>query len=362
MIRKRERLRTGYTTGACSAAAARAATLGLITGEIPSHVATLLPNGTEVTFPVEREGAARASVIKDAGDDPDVTHGARLTASARALPDLPGQIRLLGGEGVGRVTRLGVGLPVGEAAINPVPCANIIANVQAAAGDWLQGDGLEITLSVPGGAEMAKRTLNPRLGIVGGISILGTSGIVYPYSTAAFKAALRQSIAAAAMLKEPRILLTTGRRTERFAMAVYPDLPEQAVIQMGDFIGAGLTAVAQGPFRHLILGVMPGKLAKIAQGLANTHAGKGSVAMDAVAEAVRAAGGDESMIRQARSGPTVRHAAELLQDAQRQEAFGRELLAKAMPQVRARLPDAMRVTILLFDFEGRLLASQESGP
>ncbi|MBF0293823.1 MAG: cobalt-precorrin-5B (C(1))-methyltransferase [Magnetococcales bacterium] len=362
MTRTRGRLRTGYTTGACCAAAARAATLGVLTGEIPTHVATLLPDGSEVVFPVARDGAAQASVIKDAGDDPDVTHGARLTASARQLPLLAGEIRLLGGNGVGRVTRPGVGLPVGEAAINPVPRANIIANVRAAAGEWLNEHGLEITLSVPGGAEMALRTLNPRLGIVGGISILGTTGIVHPYSTAAFKAALRQSIEAAALLGEPRILLTTGRRTERFAMELCPDLPEQAVVQMGDFIGAALAAVASGRFAHLILAVMPGKLAKIAQGLDNTHAGKGSVAMDAVAEAVRAAGGDEAMILQARTGPTVRHAAELLEDAARQEAFGRTLLARAMPQVRARLPEAMRVTILLFDFQGRLIASQESGP
>ncbi|MBA3904189.1 MAG: cobalt-precorrin-5B (C(1))-methyltransferase, partial [Rhodocyclaceae bacterium] len=216
--------RTGFTTGACSAAAARAATLGLISGEVPPSVVCRLPMGKDVTFAVqdgriEGEGAARiahAVIVKDAGDDPDATHGAHMTADVRLLPHRAGEILLEGGAGVGTVTKSGLGLEVGGPAINPVPSRNIRENVREAAGELLDHDGLEVTLSASGGEEMAKKTLNARLGILGGISILGTTGIVRPYSTAAFRASVVQAIDVAANQGQTRVVLTTGGRTEKF--------------------------------------------------------------------------------------------------------------------------------------------------
>ena len=194
--------RTGFTTGACSAAAAAAAVQGLVHGTVPDAVDCLLPNGDAVRFAVHDgrcDGTtAHAMVIKDAGDDPDCTDKAHLTADVCTLPGQPGVVCLRGGFGIGTVTMAGLGLEVGGPAINPVPRRNIESNVRAAAGALLEHAGLAITLSVPQGVEMAKKTLNARLGIVGGISILGTTGIVKPYSTAAYRASVVQGIQVAA--------------------------------------------------------------------------------------------------------------------------------------------------------------------
>ncbi|MEO5340100.1 MAG: cobalt-precorrin-5B (C(1))-methyltransferase [Magnetococcus sp. MYC-9] len=351
--------RTGFTTGACAAAAARAATLGLIHGQIPDLVEVLLPNGQWVRFPVAEgeagNGWAQAVVIKDAGDDPDCTHGARLTARVQPLPDKPGEIAVLGGDGVGLVTRPGLGLPLGEAAINPVPRRSIAGNVQAVADRWLAESGLEIRISVPGGVEMARHTLNPRLGIVGGISILGTSGIVHPYSTSAFKAAIGQSIQAAAAQGVSTLVLTTGRRSERFAMTARPDLPEYAFVQMGDFVGAALAGVATAAIPALVVAAMVGKLAKIGQGLTNTHAHKESVDMAWIARLARQIGGREELCQRIRSGVTVRFAAESLAEQGLEQAFIQALLRSAAQAIQPRLPATTHLTLLAFDFEGNRL-------
>ena len=178
--KKAKGTRKGFTTGACSAAAARAAAIGLVTGQVPEQIESMLPNGQRVTFTVA-EGCcdakhAHAVVIKDAGDDPDCTDKAHLTADLELLPELKNEIVLAGGEGVGTITMRGLGLEVDGPAINPVPRKNIQDNIREVAGQLLQQQGLKVTISVPGGVEMAKKTLNNRLGIIGGISILGTTG------------------------------------------------------------------------------------------------------------------------------------------------------------------------------------------
>lgn len=182
--RKPKGTRKGFTTGACSAAAARAAATGLVTGQVPEQIEPLLPNGQRVTFTVTEgfcdASRAHAVVIKDAGDDPDCTDKAHLTADIALLPSQTNQIILAGGEGVGTITMRGLGLEVDGPAINPVPRKNIQDNVREIADKLLQQQGLKVTISVPGGLEMAKKTLNDRLGIMGGISILGTTGIVHP--------------------------------------------------------------------------------------------------------------------------------------------------------------------------------------
>ena len=202
---KKKGMRTGFTTGACSAAAARAATLALVHGEVPNTVECTLPNGQRVMFAVSDgrrdDRCAHAMVIKDAGDDPDCTQGAHLTADVCLRPDLPGQVLLVGGFGVGTVTMPGLGLDVGGPAINPVPRRNIEENVRAVAGTLLDQHGLEVTISVPQGVAMSKKTLNARLGIIGGISILGTTTscartpprLIAPVWSRAFRSSLRKA-------------------------------------------------------------------------------------------------------------------------------------------------------------------------
>ncbi|MBF0176560.1 MAG: cobalt-precorrin-5B (C(1))-methyltransferase [Magnetococcales bacterium] len=352
--------RTGFTTGACAAAAARAAITSLRNGTVPQQVAVLLPNGAVVTFAVA-EGSctpttARCVVIKDAGDDPDCTHGARLTAVVQRLPDPIGAVMLRGGEGVGVVTRPGLGTPVGEPAINPTPRANILENIRAAAGTILEQAGLEVTLSIPGGEELARRTLNARLGITGGLSILGTTGIVYPYSTAAYKEAVRQSVHAAAAMGLPAVVLTTGRRTERFARGILVDLPESAFIQMGDFVGAALESVAATGMPQVIVAAMAGKLAKIGQGVANTHAHKVPLDMERVAYLAATVGAGAAELEQIRTGITVRHAADILAKKGLTPVFYQRLVSDVITALYQRLPPSTRLEVLAFDAEGLLLA------
>ncbi len=359
--------RTGFTTGACAAAAAKAATEALLMGRLSERVTITIPNGSQVTFAVHEGDVelmqAHAVVIKDAGDDPDRTHGAQMTAHVEWLPQQPGVLRIEGGKGVGRVTRPGLGLEIGGPAINPIPRENIEFNVRDAltqGKEYLVWQGLQVLISVPGGEQMAEKTLNPRLGIVGGISILGTSGIVHPYSTSAYRRAMAQGIMVLAAQGESRLVLTTGRRTERFAMAELPDLPEHCFVQMGDFIGAALQGVAAEGMRHLWIGAMAGKLAKIAQGADNTHAHKTALDMTLVARLAARAGGSEAACKAISEGVTVRSAAETLREEGLEKVFLDALAAAALEAICKRLPAGVRVEVLAFDFSGALLARRHS--
>ena len=260
---EKKKLRTGFTTGACAAAAAKAAARVLVRGETLSAIETTLPNRMRVTFAVARceltPPRATCSVIKDAGDDPDCTHGAELVATVE-LRDEPG-VEIRGGDGVATVTKPGLGLEVGAPAVNPVPRRNITEMVEeelAIAPNGANGSrGAIVTLSVPGGEEMARQTLNGRLGLVGGISILGTTGIVRPYSTAAFRASIVQSIDVACERGHRTLVVTTGGKSEAYAMKLHPELAEEAFIQMGDFVGATLKHCARRSIeRMLITGII----------------------------------------------------------------------------------------------------------
>lgn len=355
--------RTGFTTGACSAAAARAATLGLMTGAVPASVVCRLPNGKDVSFAViegrvEGEGQARvahAAVVKDAGDDPDATHGAHLTADVRLLPHKIGEIALKGGAGVGVVTKEGLGLPVGGPAINPVPQRNIRENVRAVAEEMLASDGLEVTLSVPGGEEMAKKTLNARLGILSGISILGTTGIVRPYSTAAFRASVVQAVDIAARQGQTAVVFTTGGRTEKFAMRQLPELDGSCFVQMGDFVKAAFTTAVKRKLSHVHVGAMVGKLTKMCQGLAVTHAWKAEVDRDILAEAAREVGAPPDLVEEIRAAETARFAAERLAGLGLSEWFHRQLAKRAIRSLKGSYPGPYRLTVLVCDFEGRFI-------
>ncbi|MFN4148684.1 MAG: cobalt-precorrin-5B (C(1))-methyltransferase [Rhodocyclaceae bacterium] len=357
--------RTGFTTGACSAAAARAAALGLVTGVVPGNVACRLPNGQEVIFPViegmvdVQRSRAHAVVVKDAGDDPDVTDGAHLTADVALLPGRADAIVFKGGAGVGTVTREGLGLEVGGPAINPVPRRNIAENVRAVAGGLLERHGLEVTISVPGGEEMAKRTLNARLGIVGGISILGTTGIVRPYSTAAFRASVVQAIAVAATQGRRCVVLTTGGRTEKFAMQQLPELDESCFVQMGDFVKLAITTAIEHELPNIVVGAMVGKLTKMCQGLSVTHAWRAEVDRDLLATLAKEVGAPDDLVAAIRAAETARFAAERLAELGLGAAFHRQLAMRALRSLKRRYPGPYHLTILVCDFEGNFICRVE---
>jgi cobalt-precorrin-5B (C1)-methyltransferase len=353
-VNEKRGTRTGFTTGACAAAAAKAATRLLVRGVELAAVETTLPNGQRVTFALarcERVGAAAVcSVIKDAGDDPDCTHGAELVATVE-LRALPG-IDLRGGDGVATVTKPGLGLEVGAPAINPVPRRNISDMVA----EELDGSGAVVTLSVPGGVEMAKQTLNARLGLIGGISILGTSGIVKPYSTAAYKASVVQAIDVARNRGLDELVLTTGGKSEAYAMKLHPTLPEEAFIQVGDFIGVGVKHCARrGAARAVIVGMM-GKLSKMANGKMQTHAAGSEVNMELLATLAAELGARAEILDEIRAANTARHVLELCQ----REGLGAItslVCRRVSDHCRAHAGGALEVHARLVDFNGTLLGS-----
>lgn len=261
-------LRSGYTTGTCATAAAVAALDLLLTGRAAEQVTVELPGGDPASLRVvecRSEGAvARASVRKEAGDDPDVTNGCMITAEVMRN-DL-NVIRFLQGDGVGRVTLPGLGIAVGEPAVNPVPRRMIAENF---ARRGVQG--ADVRISVAGGAELALRTFNPRLGIVGGISIIGTSGIVRPFSNEAFVASIERAVDVARAVGCGRLVLNSGARSERIVRERFADLPPQAFVQYGNFIGEALGSAARHGFGDVVMGVMIGKAVKLAEGHLDTH-------------------------------------------------------------------------------------------
>ncbi len=311
---KDEKLRTGWTTGTCAAAASKAAACALLTGEQQVKVDVKLPKKGEeqrVSFEVERcevgGSWAEAVVIKDAGDDPDVTHGAHLTARVSWKRE-PG-IELDRGEGVGVVTKPGLGLQVGGPAINEVPRRMISYSVEEVLDT--EERGVRVVISVPGGEKMAEKTTNARLGIVGGISILGTTGIVRPFSTAAWAASVVQAINVMGAQGHKTFVLSTGGLTERAAMRLLPYLEEVCFIEVGDFTGQAIKqAVKRGLERCFFVG-MAGKLAKLAAGVMMTHWTRSKVDNELLAGITRDAGGPAELIGEVEGANTARHAYEL---------------------------------------------------
>lgn len=310
-------LRRGWTTGACATAATKAAYAALLTGAFPDPVSIVLPGGQEPAFAlaVERsgEGAATAGVVKDAGDDPDVTHGALVLATVRhGAPDSGVVFRA--GAGVGTVTLPGLPLAVGEPAINPVPrrlMEGVVAELAAAHG--VAGD-VVVEIGVEGGAEIAKRTWNPRLGIVGGLSILGTTGVVIPYSCSAWIASIRRGIDVARATGQPHAIAATGDTSERAAQRLY-GLPDSALLDMGDFAGATLKHLARHPLPRLTLAGGFAKLSKLAAGHLDLHSARSQVDLDRLAALASDAGGSDALAAEIRAGNTALHALQLAQAA-----------------------------------------------
>jgi cobalt-precorrin-5B (C1)-methyltransferase len=310
-------LRRGWTTGACATAATTAAYQALVTGSFPDPVTITLPGGQEPTFPLElsshEDGIATAGVVKDAGDDPDVTHGALVIA--RVSHGAPGTgVTFRAGEGVGTVTLPGLPVAVGEPAINPVP-RRMIASAVADVADRAEASGDAIVeIGVRDGEAIAKRTWNVRLGIVGGLSILGTTGIVIPYSCSAWIASIRQGVDVAHATGQPHVIAATGDVSERAAQGEY-GLPEVALLDMGDFVGAVLTHLRRRPIPRLTLAGGFGKLSKLAAGHLDLHSARSQVDLERLASAAGETGADASLAAEIAAGNSAGRALELAEAA-----------------------------------------------
>jgi cobalt-precorrin-5B (C1)-methyltransferase len=348
--------REGFSTGTAAAAAAKAACLLLLKEAWPETVPIQLPIPRILEIRIntlESNGeTASAGVIKDAGDDPDVTHGAEILASVRRVPE-PG-IHIKGGEGVGVVTQRGLELPVGSPAINPVPLRMIRQAVAEVMGSEHPDPGVEVTISVPKGEELARRTFNARIGIVGGISILGTTGIVRAMSTAAWRASVLQAIDVAAANGVQHLVLTTGGRTEKFAQQLYPHLPEMAFIEMGIFTGDSLKRAAEKGVPKVSVCAMIGKLSKIAAGKMQTHVAGNQVDYGFLSQIGKELGALPELVAAMASANTARHVQELIESAGFPQFF-RRICELAAEKCAVLVPGKLTVEVVLFDFSGRVL-------
>ncbi|WP_344564046.1 cobalt-precorrin-5B (C(1))-methyltransferase [Streptomyces axinellae] len=292
-------LRPGWTTGACATAATTAAYTALLTGDFPDPVGITLPKGHTPAFALAKEelsaGAATAGVVKDAGDDPDVTHGAVVRATVRALPPASGVV-FRAGPGVGTVTRPGLPLEVGEPAVNPVPRQLIREHVALVAQRYGGSGDVEVTLSVDNGEEIARSTWNPRLGILGGLSILGTTGIVVPYSCSAWIDSIRRGVDVARAAGRTHVAGCTGSTSERTVVAEY-GLPEDALLDMGDFAGAVLKYVRRHPVERLTVCGGFAKLSKLAAGHLDLHSQRSQVDKGFLAALARRGGANPSLVK-----------------------------------------------------------------
>lgn len=291
-------LRRGWTTGACATGAARAAFIALHTGIFPEPIDVILPLNRHVSFPLQEKifghDFVRVGIIKDAGDDPDVTHGALVCATVRQGV-LGSGIRFLAGEGVGMVTKPGLPLAVGEPAINPGPRAMLTQELQRA-GDVLgKPVDVSVEISIPGGVEMAKHTMNSRLGILGGLSVLGTTGVVIPYSCAAWIATIYEGIDIARATQLPHVIGSTGSTSEATAMALF-GVTESALIDMGDFVGGMLKYLRRKPIERVTIAGGFAKLAKLAQGHLDVHSQRSSLDIRALAQLAKTCGASAAVV------------------------------------------------------------------
>jgi len=352
-------LRRGWTTGACATAATRAALGALLTGRFEDPVTITLPGGQQPAFALAHEetgpGYAQASIVKDAGDDPDVTHGATISARLERGPAGSGVV-FRAGEGVGMVTKPGLPVPVGEPAINPVPRRMMRAVVESLAADHGENPDFVVTISVRDGARIAQKTWNPRLGIVGGLSILGTTGIVIPYSCSAWIASIHRGVDVARAIGLDHVVGSTGDTSEKAAMARL-GLPIEAYLDMGDFVGGLLKYLRRHPVARLTIAGGFAKLSKLAQGAMDLHSARGAVDLNALAADLAALGADADLVAATRSANTANHVLTLAQQA------GLPLATRVAQQARdaaqAMVGDKVRVDVLVVDRAGKIVG--ESG-
>lgn len=351
-------LRRGWTTGACAAAAAAAAFEALLTGRFPDPVRIALPRGLAPSFPLSRQelkaGSATAGVVKDAGDDPDVTHGAEIVATVS--PAAPGTgIAFCAGPGVGTVTLPGLPLAVGEPAINPGPRAMIEDNLAAVAARRGTAADAVVTIAIPGGEALALRTMNPRLGIVGGLSVLGTTGVVIPYSCSSWIHSIQRGVDVARALGLAHLAGATGRTSETAVQRLH-GLPEQALIDMGGFVGALLKYLRRHPVPRLTIAGGFAKLVKLAAGEMDLHSDSAAVDRRFLGGLLAESGADAAMLAEAGRATTAAQVLALAGPLPLPELVARRAREVAL----ATLSGGVAVDVAVFDRAGRLVG--HAGP
>lgn len=367
-----KKLKKGFTTGAAAAAAVKAALTALVSDDAPKMVTISFLTGQKKSIPVhtlEKSGpdTCRASIIKDGGDDPDITHKARIGAVVTLIEPAAGRavdpnsdlsqgpvLEIIGGKGVGSVTKPGLELPVGEPAINPGPRTMIRNSVKEVFSRFdIQNKQVRVEVFVKNGEALAKKTLNARLGILGGISILGTTGIVTPMSHDAYIATIKSGLAVANAKGADTMVFTTGRRSERFAMDMFTDFSEEVFIQTGDFFKAALDKAVLFPgIQTVIYTIFFGKAVKMALGFEHTHAAKSELTLRQLSSWAGRVTGDEQLEEQIAAANTARHAFEYIYPGYPELlAFvGKKILENA-----TRFSDQkLQIRAIIFDFEGRV--------
>jgi len=378
-------LKTGFTTGTAAAAAVKGALKLLLTGHAPEKVDITLLTGDVISIPIHSakisENEAICTVIKDAGDDPDVTHRAEIGAKVRLKNPSPGpspkrrgedsdispfpfreggrgvrsggEVIITGGKGVGRVTKPGLEISPGEPAINPGPRKMICQAVWDVLAEHNLNASISVEIFVPEGERIAQKTLNARLGILGGISILGTTGIVKPMSHDAYIASIISALSVAKAAGLNTVVLTTGRRSERYAQSFWKDLPEEAFVQMGDFFKAALEAASEKGFEEIRLAVFFGKALKMAQGFPHTHASKSEMTMQSLAENALRLTQNAELAEKLRAANTARHALEII-GSQYPEIIswvGQSVISSA----QRFCVQKVRITVVISDYNGKII-------
>lgn len=361
-------LRTGYTTGLCATAAAKAALLALITKDTNIHLVNVtIPNGEDMPVDIENtnltESYCECSVVKNAGDDPDVTNGCIVKAKVEyadtnklcnVCNDNYSQeknniIKFIGGEGVGTVTLPGLGLEIGEPAINPTPRKMIYSELRK-----LTIRSLNVTISVPGGEELAKRTFNPKVGVIGGISIIGTSGIVRPFSNEAFIESIQREMNVAKAMNCKTLVINSGGKSENMIRPLYPELPPQAFIHYGNFIGETLKAAKEMNFEKVSMGLMIGKAVKLAEGNLDTHSHKVTMNKDFLKSLAKDCGCEIETIRTIENIQLARELWDKLEKSQ-QNVFFKALLKRCLASCSTVFPKE-KLTIFLVSEKGNIVS------
>lgn len=351
-------LRTGYTTGTTATAATKGALYALIYGKPIEQVAVSLPKGRTATLKIawtrhENNGKVTCAAIKNGGDDPDATHGAEICSTV-SFSKNTSNIHVDGGKGVGRVTKPGLGLEIGKAAINPTPMKMLEQAVREVAGHQLEKLGVDVVISVPNGEEIAKKTDNPRLGILGGISILGTTGLVLPYSTASFAASIRQGVDVATAMGADSIVLTTGGRSEDYARELFK-LPDHCFVQMGDFAGYSIKQCANKmTIRHVIIAGFIGKLTKMAMGIKQTHVAGSYVDMEFMAQLATECEAPPSVVEEISAANTARHVSEIIKKNKILSYYDK-MCKKVYEQMNEHANGRLQIEVILFEFDGTVI-------
>lgn len=363
VIKGQQQLRCGYTTGTCAAAAAKAAAVILLSGEICRDVAIALPGGENIILETEllerRENCVKCGVIKDAGDDPDITNGLLICAAVEKSST--GEICIDGGEGVGRVTQPGLDQPVGEAAINSVPRKMIREAVESVCRQYDDTDGLMVTISIPKGQETAKKTLNPMLGIIGGLSVLGTTGIVEPMSEKALIDTIAVDIRRHRAQGEDILVMAPGNYGLDYLKSAYHINPNQ-VIKISNFVGDSIDlAVCEGASGIVLAGHI-GKLIKVAGGIMNTHSHQADARMEILTAYAAVAGADGETLRQIMNAVTTDAGMEILQECGLLSETMQLILDKIRSHVQKRAGSRIEIGIIIFSNVYGLLGQTENIP